>query len=158
ACLLQHARRCWYCLACLQWFNRVPARNRRRSIRATAKVCTINTSRTKHTPDLRRNRGNTSMRQLTLGLILGGVGCLLLAGCGHSGAHAANSAAGKAAASIERVTAAKPKRKTLRMETTQPAWIEAFEQSPLYARVAGYVDKVHVDIGDPIKKDQPLVT
>lgn len=101
------------------------------------------------------------MKQVTLGMVLGGVGCLVLAatgGCGHSGAHAENAAAAKAAASIERVTAAKPKRKTLRMETTQPAWIEAFEKSPLYARVAGYVDKVHVDIGDSIKKDQPLVT
>ena len=101
------------------------------------------------------------MRQFTLGMVLGGIGCLLLiaaGGCGHSGAHAEDAAAAKSAVSIERVTAAKPKRKTLRLETTQPAWIEAFEKSPLYARVAGYVDKVHVDIGDSIKKGQLLVT
>jgi multidrug resistance efflux pump len=35
--------------------------------------------------------------------------------------------------------------------------IDAFEETPLYAKVAGYVDTVHVDIGDRVTKDQPLV-
>ena len=89
--------------------------------------------------------------------LISGALLVVVSGCGQRGAHA-ESANAKAAGSVERVTAAKPKRKTLRVETTQPAWIEAFEQAPLFARLAGYVAKVHVDIGDPIKKDQPLVT
>jgi RND family efflux transporter MFP subunit len=83
---------------------------------------------------------------------------LALGGCHHSDAYANNAKASSGNTATERVTAAKPARKTLRLETTQPAWIEPFEESPLFARVAGYVDKVHVDIGDPVKKDQSLVT
>ncbi len=101
------------------------------------------------------------MKLRTLGVSLGGAGCLLLiaaSGCGQAGARAEDPVDAQATSSIERVTAAQPKRKTLRVETTQPAWIEAFEQTPLYAKVPGYVHKVHVDIGDLIKKDQPLVT
>src|SRR5437899_453865 len=102
-----------------------------------------------------------SMKLHTMGIILSTAGCLSLAiasGCGQSGVRADNAAATKPNAAVERVTAAKPKRKTLRVETTQPAWIEAFEQTPLYSKLAGYVEHVHVDIGDSIKKDQSLVT
>jgi RND family efflux transporter MFP subunit len=53
--------------------------------------------------------------------------------------------------------AAKPQRKTLSLHTTQPARIEAFEETPLYAKLAGYVDEVLVDIGDRVTKDQILV-
>jgi HlyD family secretion protein len=43
--------------------------------------------------------------------------------------------------------------------TTQPARIEAFETTPLYAKISGYVQKYHKDIGDRITdvKQQPLV-
>lgn len=48
-------------------------------------------------------------------------------------------------------------RKTLTLYSPQPAVIEAFEETPLYAKVAGYVEQIHVDIGDRVVKDQPLV-
>jgi HlyD family secretion protein len=101
------------------------------------------------------------MRLKLMDVIASVVGCLMLVGmtgCSQTGARAESETVSKADASIERVTAAKPKRKTLRVETTQPAWIEAFERTPLYAKVAGYVQQVHVDIGDPIKQGQTLVT
>ncbi len=101
------------------------------------------------------------MRIKSLDVLFGVVGCALLVGatgCGQAGARAENATASTTTATVERVTAAKPVRKTLQLETTQPAWIEAFERTPLYARVAGYVEQVHVDIGDPIKKRQTLVT
>jgi RND family efflux transporter MFP subunit len=41
--------------------------------------------------------------------------------------------------------------------TSQPGRIEAFEQTPLYPKVTGYVEEVLVDIGDVVQKDQPLV-
>jgi RND family efflux transporter MFP subunit len=56
------------------------------------------------------------------------------------------------------VLAGHPQRKNLVRTTTQPARIEAFEETPLFAKLAGYVETVHVDIGDKVKTDQPLVT
>jgi RND family efflux transporter MFP subunit len=70
------------------------------------------------------------------------------------GAPAAEPVAGN----LERVTTGHPARKTLTLTSVQPAAIEAFEETPLFSKIAGYVDKVHVDIGDRVKKDQVLVT
>ena len=55
-----------------------------------------------------------------------------------------------------RVTAARPVRKTLRLESVQPGWIEAFEQTPLFAKLPAYVQKLHVDIGDRVHAEQLL--
>ena len=44
------------------------------------------------------------------------------------------------------------------MTTTQPARIEAFEETPLFAKVTGYVKKIHKDIGDPVGAGEALVT
>jgi len=40
--------------------------------------------------------------------------------------------------------------------TRQPAHIEPFEQTEVFAKAAGFVQVVHVDLGSRIKKDQPL--
>lgn len=61
------------------------------------------------------------------------------------------------AAAIPEVTAAKPERRVLTLSTTQPGRIEAFERTPLFAKVAGYVQEVKVDIGDAVGKDDVLV-
>lgn len=60
-------------------------------------------------------------------------------------------------ASAPEVTTAKPQRQPLVLATTQPGRIEAFEQTPLFAKVAGYVDEIAVDIGDTVKKGDVLV-
>lgn len=57
----------------------------------------------------------------------------------------------------EPVLAGSPVRKTLVLTTTQPGRIEAFENTPLHAKVSGYVREVLVDIGDRVEKDQTLV-
>jgi RND family efflux transporter MFP subunit len=49
------------------------------------------------------------------------------------------------------VSLVQPKRQTVRYTIGQPGHIEAFERTPVYAKVAGYVQKVCVDIGDPIE-------
>src|SRR5262249_23415449 len=54
------------------------------------------------------------------------------------------------------VTLVRPVRQTLRRTVEQPGRIEAFEQTPLYAKVTGYVRAVHKDIGDRIRKDDVL--
>jgi RND family efflux transporter MFP subunit len=88
--------------------------------------------------------------------------CILLTtvgGCDHR-ADSSTSAApdSDGDASLERVTVGKPQRKTLVLTTTQPARIEAFEETPLYAKLAGYVKEIHVDIGDHVSAGQTLVT
>ena len=60
-------------------------------------------------------------------------------------------------AQVPQVVAGNAQRKTLTLTTTQPGRIEAFEETPLYAKTAGYVDEVLVDIGDVVRKDQLLL-
>ncbi|HJQ56030.1 MAG TPA: hypothetical protein VJ890_03950, partial [Vineibacter sp.] len=52
---------------------------------------------------------------------------------------------------MAKVTVVEPERKTLRRMVEQPAQIEAFETTPLYANAAGYVRAVEVDMGDKIQ-------
>ena len=61
-----------------------------------------------------------------------------------------------AAAAAVRATAARPVRKTLRLESVQPGQIEAFEQTPLFAKLPAYVEKLYVDIGDRVEANQLL--
>lgn len=76
-----------------------------------------------------------------------------LAGC-----HSSLSADPQQAVSTPvRVTAALPVRKTLRVESVQPGQIEAFEQTPLFAKLPAYVQKFHWDIGDRVEQDKSLV-
>lgn len=50
----------------------------------------------------------------------------------------------------------KPERRTIVRTVGQPAFINAYEQTSVYPKVAGYVKKWNVDIGDDIKKDHLL--
>ena len=55
------------------------------------------------------------------------------------------------------LTFIKPLRKTVRRVIEEPAFdIRPFQQTPLYSKLAGYVGKVHKDIGDRVKKDELL--
>ncbi|MBI2825649.1 MAG: efflux RND transporter periplasmic adaptor subunit [Planctomycetia bacterium] len=69
-----------------------------------------------------------------------------LAGCSRPEATTAE-AGGDATVQVK---ADHPQRKSFRRVTEQPGYIEAFEQTPLYAKVAGYVEKLLVDIGDHV--------
>lgn len=88
--------------------------------------------------------------------LAGGVAALLLVtyGCQRKPAETP-----KAAASAEKprsVTVVKPERKTIRREVGQPGMIQAYERTPIVARIPGYVLKWNVDIGDAIHKDELL--
>ncbi|MSR56905.1 MAG: efflux RND transporter periplasmic adaptor subunit [Planctomycetaceae bacterium] len=80
--------------------------------------------------------------------------CLALSACSRSAQQqkstttTGGATAGNAA--LVRVTAVRPARKTLVRRTEQPGRVEAFEESPLFAKLAGYVTKINVDIGDSI--------
>lgn len=50
----------------------------------------------------------------------------------------------------------RPTRQDVVQAVEQPARIEAFEQTPIHARITGYVAKVHVEIGTEVKKGDVL--
>ncbi len=77
----------------------------------------------------------------------------LIDGCGPASAEKPDSAAGPA---VTRVEVVKPARATIRRATEQPGQIEAYELTPLYAKVSGYVEKWNVDIGAKVTKGQVL--
>ena len=81
-----------------------------------------------------------------------------LIGCADSTSSKSTTAKEKQAAAVTKVVVSRPVRKPLVLITTQPARIEAYEETPLFAKVAGYVDEIAVDIGDEVKKGETLIT
>src|ERR1700733_2352425 len=77
---------------------------------------------------------------------------LLAAGCRQS----TTNDASVAEQSGRSVTVVNPSPKTVRREVGQPGVIQAFERTPIVAKIPGYILKWNVDIGDPIRKDQVL--
>jgi RND family efflux transporter MFP subunit len=81
-----------------------------------------------------------------------------IAGCHSSSSGEMQQAAAIPAATTGvRVVAFRPTRKTLRRESVQPGQVEAFEQTPLFAKLPAFVEKLYVDIGDRVEAGQPLV-
>lgn len=58
---------------------------------------------------------------------------------------------------LQKVTAGRLPHKTLRVVSTQPARIAAYQRTPLTARIPGYVGEVLVDIGDRVQQGQELL-
>lgn len=56
------------------------------------------------------------------------------------------------------VTIVQPGKRNINRTVGQPGFVEAYEQAAIYAKVSGYIEKWHVDIGDLVKKDQLLAT
>jgi multidrug efflux pump subunit AcrA (membrane-fusion protein) len=50
----------------------------------------------------------------------------------------------------------KPEKRTITRQVGQPGFVYAYEQTSLYPKVTGYLEKWNVDIGDRIKKDQVI--
>jgi HlyD family secretion protein len=60
---------------------------------------------------------------------------------------------------LAQTSQSKPRVKKTRSTTSQPARLEAWETTPLYSKIAGYVSKVHVDVGDEVTDlTKPLFT
>lgn len=76
----------------------------------------------------------------------------LLAGCGRTAADDAEQG-GKAVVgdAKPKVKIVHPTKAAITRVIEQPGTVEAFEQTVLYAKVAGYVNKIHVDIGQTVK-------
>ena len=80
----------------------------------------------------------------------------LAAGCGHSdrGGTSANRKAAGAEASEGKtagIRVIRPERRDIRMTVVQPGTIQAFEVTPVYSRISGYVEKYRYNIGDRVK-------
>ncbi len=87
-----------------------------------------------------------------IGLLLTSIGCDKAAQPVAADGSPRNSSTG-----LDRVSAGPPVRKTLTLFTQQPGRIAAFEEAPLFSKLAGYVETVKVDIGDQVKKNQLLL-
>jgi RND family efflux transporter MFP subunit len=78
---------------------------------------------------------------------------LLAAGCGPS---SGNPSAAPAEPPAISVAVGHPEPTTLRRTVQQPGSVQGFEQTPIYAKVPGYVQKWNVDRGDLVKKGDVL--
>jgi RND family efflux transporter MFP subunit len=77
---------------------------------------------------------------------------LVLLGTDHDQSRAAPTEAPPVAT----VTTVKPERTTVRRRIELPGQVEASEQTNLEARIAGFVQRVHVDVGDRVRNGQVL--
>jgi RND family efflux transporter MFP subunit len=81
----------------------------------------------------------------------------LAAGCSRPQAAPPDQAAQAAAPEAPAVRVERPEKKDVRRLIERPGYnIEAYERTPLFAKVAGYVSKWNRDIGDPVHKDDVL--
>src|SRR5438874_77029 len=87
-------------------------------------------------------------------LASGALGALaaLTSGCGHSSV-ASPPQPPAATPTVQTLT---PVRHTFQRTVEQPGQVEAFEHTPIYANITGYVGEVCVDMDARVKKDQVL--
>src|SRR6516162_1568388 len=86
------------------------------------------------------------------GLALAAVTAAVAAGCEQSTANMADHSTQP----VTRVEVVRPERRTIRRTVGEPGQLEAYETTPVHAKLAGYVRTVSVDIGSEIKKGQVL--
>src|SRR5690349_8042284 len=83
--------------------------------------------------------------------LLGLAALLAGSGCGRQ-----TEAAAPQADSVPEVQTARPTRQALPRLVEQPGRIEAYEETPLFAKIAGYAKEVRVEIGARVKKGDVL--
>jgi RND family efflux transporter MFP subunit len=86
----------------------------------------------------------------------------ILTGCGHHETRESTAAQKPAATTSESGATAgiqvlKPEQRDIRMNVVQPGAIEAFEVTPIYSRIAGYIKKYNKNIGDRVKAGDILI-
>lgn len=59
---------------------------------------------------------------------------------------------------IPLVSILKPEVRNILRTVAQPAFVESYEQTNIFPKITGYIEKWNVDIGDKVKKDQILAT
>jgi len=95
-----------------------------------------------------------NFKAIILTLVLG----LIASGCDRGNSDdPANSNTRQSSSSLERVLAGPPIRQTLELFSEQPGQVTPFQETPILAKVAGYVESVTVDVGDQVTRGQPLI-
>ncbi|MGH7781573.1 MAG: efflux RND transporter periplasmic adaptor subunit [Candidatus Binataceae bacterium] len=96
------------------------------------------------------------MKQRELSRIAAVLALVVFSGC--SPPAPAGVAQAKSAPAPVEVTIVKPTRHAVTRTITLTANVEAYEQVPLFAKVAGYVTTINVDIGDSVRKGELIAT
>jgi multidrug resistance efflux pump len=55
------------------------------------------------------------------------------------------------------ISVIRPQRRNIRMSVVQPGTLQAYEVTPVYSRISGYVEKYRYNIGDRVKKGDILI-
>lgn len=84
------------------------------------------------------------------------VAALAISGCEPGGAAVGDDNPGQAGADAVRVETVLAETRDLAHTVEMPATVEGFETADLYAKIGGYLAKMHVDIGDQIRQGQEL--
>jgi multidrug efflux pump subunit AcrA (membrane-fusion protein) len=79
----------------------------------------------------------------------------VVAGCGHGKVPERKPVDERGKTAGTRII--RPERRDLRMTVVQPGTIQAFEATPIYSRISGYVQKYNFNIGDRVKAGDVLV-
>jgi HlyD family secretion protein len=86
---------------------------------------------------------------------------LLASGCKHSDRGSSADTKGASTKGEQGKTAGiqvvKPEKRDIRMMVVQPGTIQAFEVTPIYSRISGYVEKYRYNIGDRVKAGDVLI-
>jgi len=108
-------------------------------------------------------RGTIGRVGPALGVVLGGALALallstLLSGCGGSSAEAERTSPETTTSvnSTPEVHLVKAQRRKLICTVEQPGFVEAYEQTWIYAKVSGFIKQYYVDIGQQVKKGDPI--
>jgi RND family efflux transporter MFP subunit len=92
---------------------------------------------------------------VNIGLAAAAALAALAAGCARP-SEGKPEGASRPGVPIARVETVRPERQTVRRSVGEPGQLEAFETTPLYANVQGYVKRWTVNIGAAVKKGQVL--
>ena len=88
----------------------------------------------------------------TLTLTILGLSTLSFAGCSKNTEHA------KPSPNMPEVTLVKAETRNILRTVGQPGFVEAYEQTSIFSKIPGFIEKWNVDIGDKVKKNQVLAT
>jgi len=94
--------------------------------------------------------------RIQLRCVIAGLGCLgltivMLGASGCNKTSGVKAGAPPASGQVAAVKTVKPERKAVQRIIEQPAFVESYEETPLFAHIMGYIQKVHVDMGDRVK-------
>jgi RND family efflux transporter MFP subunit len=100
---------------------------------------------------------NSPRLQFLLMILAGGLVLSGAAGCNQPSKGSPTESAATAGEQ-PRLTVAvvKPQRAAIQLTVRQPGYIQAFEQTPVFAKIPGYVQTLNVDIGDRVSKGAVL--